>query len=292
MADERGVFTRIGDRLQGVASWFGRGAESLNTFGKDAGDVIHTQAQRLKFGAAPVSDPAAAAKAAEAIAKTGTTAAPAANAAITATQAAANTLAPVANTAKTVTEVVANVGTTTASGAKLASAATEAATNAGTVAASAAESSGKIASVTKLLRLGRAGGFLTGFFVAGAAGGTAKAMGATTEEATNIAADTAPLVREGKAIAEGRYVEAGHRLIDEVPLLGVAANTLLRPVTRFFGADVDPSIAEAVGEIYTSLTQVKGGQEQNVSPSRPSVPASMPHNTANAAQAFTTGGGW
>lgn len=88
---------------------------------------------------------------------------------------------------------------------------------------------------------GRRAGVVGGLVV----GGVLAYEGASAADITLGAAEAAiPGVASAAALAEGRPTESAIRGIEEFPLIGLAATELARPLARFAGFDVDPSIGQ------------------------------------------------
>ncbi len=88
-------------------------------------------------------------------------------------------------------------------------------------------------------QLGRRAGIIGGVVVAGALAVSGASAG---EVALGTAEATIPGVSSAVALEEGRYAEAGMRGVEEVPVLGLAASEIVRPIARGAGYDMDPSL--------------------------------------------------
>lgn len=127
-----------------------------------------------------------------------------------------------------------------------------------------------------LNRLGFLGGAAATLWTAGTTSGNATEVAAATGE--TAVEMMVPGGYSALKVAEGRGQEAAMGAVEEIPLLGMLATEVARPVARAMGANVDPSILEsgmADAESQRKLRQANNAslrswvQEVGASPERP-----------------------
>lgn len=106
------------------------------------------------------------------------------------------------------------------------------------------------AGISLMEEFGKRSGMIGGTIVAGA-------LYASDADASEIAAGTAeavvPGVSSAMALHEGRLAEAAMRGVEEIPVAGIIASEIARPILRGGGFDLDPSIGQMLLSIKAEV---------------------------------------
>lgn len=106
---------------------------------------------------------------------------------------------------------------------------------------------------------GKRAGVIGGLVV----GGALIAEGAEAKQvALGVAEATVPGVSSAAALTEGRPAEATLRAIEEIPIAGLAATEVARPLLQGAGVDVDPSIGQMIIDKATQQSPASPEQQE------------------------------